>query len=50
MSSEVRVDGVVAGQKISFTVDTGAAFSLLTSSGLTQISEVNKGNLGGPHK
>ena len=41
MSSELRVDGVVAGKKTSFIVDTGAAFSLLTSySGPTQDSEL----------
>ena len=40
-SSELRVDGVVAGKKTSFIVDTGAAFSLLTSySGPTQDSEL----------
>ena len=31
MSSELRVDGVVAGKKTSFIADTGATFSLLTS-------------------
>ena len=31
MSSELRVDEVVAGKKTSFIADTGAAFSLLTS-------------------
>ena len=41
MSSEFRIDGIVAGRKISFIVDTGAAFSLLTSySGPTQNSEI----------
>ena len=47
MSSELRVDGIVAGKKTSFTVDTGAAFSLLTSySGPTQDSELTiKGGL-----
>ena len=43
-SSELRVDGVVAGKKTSFIVDTGAAFSLLTSySGPTQDSELTIG-------
>ena len=41
MSSELGVDGVVARKKTSFTVDTGATFSLLTSySGPTQDSEL----------
>ena len=31
MSSELRIDGVLPGKKTSFIVDTGAAFSLLTS-------------------
>ena len=50
MSSEPRVDGVVAGKKTSFRVDTGATFSLLTSySGLTQDSELKiKGVSGVP--
>ena len=50
MSSELRVDGVVAGKKTSFIVDTGAAFSLLTSySGPTQDSELTiKGVSGVP--
>ena len=40
-NSELRVDGIVAGKKTSFTVDTGAAFCLLTSySGPTQDSEL----------
>ena len=49
-SSELRVDGIVAGKKTSFTVDTGAAFSLLTSySGPTQDSELTiKGVSGVP--
>ena len=47
MSSELQVDRVVAGKKTSFIVDTGAAFSLLTSySGPTQDSELTiKGGL-----
>ena len=41
MSSELRVDGVVAGKKTSFIVDTGATFSLLTFySGSTQDSKL----------
>ena len=50
MSSEFRIDGIVAGRKISFIVDTGAAFSLLTSySGPTQNSEITiKGVSGVP--
>ena len=41
MSSELRADGVVAGKKTSFIVDTGATFSPLTSySGPTQDSEL----------
>ena len=41
MGSELRVDGIVAGKKISFIVDTGTAFSLLTTySGPTQNSEL----------
>ena len=46
-SLELRVEGVVAGKKTSFIVDTGAAFSLLTSySGPTQDSELTvKGSL-----
>ena len=50
MSSEPRVDGVVAGKKTSFRVDTGATFSLFTSySGLTQDSELKiKGVSGVP--
>ena len=41
MSLELRLDAVVAGKKTSFIMDTGAAFSLLTSySGLTQDSEL----------
>ena len=49
-SSELRVDEVVAGKKTSFIVDTGAAFSLLTSySGPTQDSELTiKGVSGVP--
>ena len=40
-SLELRVDGVVAREKTSFIVDTGATFSLLTSySGPTQDSEL----------
>ena len=40
MSSELRIDEVVAGKKTSFIVDTGATFSLLTSySGPTQNSQ-----------
>ena len=39
MSSGLRIDGVLPGKKTSFIVDTGAAFSLLTSySGPTQDS------------
>ena len=47
MSSELRVDGVVAGKKTLFIVDTRAAFSLLTSySGPTHYSELTiKGGL-----
>ena len=50
MSSELRVDGVVAGKKTLFIVDTRAAFSLLTSySGPTQDSELTvKGVSGVP--
>ena len=50
MSSELRVDGIVAGKKTSFIVDTGAAFCLLTSySGPTQDSELTiKGVSGVP--
>ena len=50
MSLELRVDGVVAGKRISFIVDTGATFSLSTSySGLTQDSELTiKGVSGVP--
>ena len=50
MSSELRVDGVVAREKTSFIVDTGATFSLLTSySGPTQDSELTiKGVSGVP--
>ena len=50
MSSEFTVDGVVAGNKTSFIVDTGATFSLLTSySGPTQDSELTiKGVSGVP--
>ena len=50
MCSELRVDRVVAGKKTSFIVDTGAAFSLLTSySGPTQDSELTiKGVSGVP--
>ena len=41
MSSGLRIDGVLPGKKTSFIVDTGAAFSLLTSySGPTQDSEL----------
>ena len=49
-SSELRVDGVVAGKKTSFIVDTGATVSLLTSySGPTQDSEITiKGVSGVP--
>ena len=49
-SSDLRVDGVVAGKKTSFIVDTGATFSLLTSySGPTQDSELTiKGVSGVP--
>ena len=47
---ELWVDGVVAGKKTSFIVDTGATFSLLTSySGPTQDSEITvKGVSGVP--
>ena len=50
MSSELRIDGIVAGRKISFIVDTVATFSLLTSySGPTQNSEITiKGVSGVP--
>ena len=50
MSSELRVDEVVARKKTSFIVDTGATFSLLTSySGPTQNSELTiKGVSGVP--
>ena len=50
MSSELRVDGVVAEKKTSFIVDTGATFSLLTSySGPTRDSEITiKGVSGVP--
>ena len=48
MSSELRVDGVVAGKKTSFIVDTGATFSLLTSySGPTQDSELTTKGVSG---
>ena len=41
MDSELRVIGTVAGHKVSFLTDNGAAFSLLTSSkGPLQPSEV----------
>ena len=47
MSLELKVDRVVAKEKTSFIVDTGATFSLLTSySGPTQDSELTiKGGL-----
>ena len=48
-SSELRVDGIVAGGKVSFIVDTGAAFSLLISySGPTPDSAHNQGGLESP--
>ena len=50
MDSEFQVIGTVAGHKVSFLIDTGAAFSLLTSfKGPLQPSEVAiKGCLGIP--
>ena len=52
MSSELRVDRIVARKKTSFIVDTGAAFCLLTSySGPTQDSELTiKGISGVPQR